>query len=221
MKRPRFPSVDPATLLRALDWAFERALAGGAGLDSAVELAATYRSTPGSAEEQAKRLIRRQVALATSAGFAASFGGVWTLPVAVPANLAAVLFIQLRMIGAVAALGGHDVQSEHVKTLAYACLCGSVANEVVKDVGKHVGATLSARAIRSASFELLKKINQLVQSRLLAKLGETGLLNAGRLVPIAGGLLGGSLDGVSTYAVGRAARVLFTQSVIDESPDSG
>jgi hypothetical protein len=218
--RPRFPTFDQATLLGALDWAYQRAVDGAAGMDGAAKLAESYRKVPGSADEQAKKLVRMQVTLATSAGFVASFGGVFTLPVAVPANLAAVLFIQLRMIAGVAVLGGHDVKTEQVKSMAYACLCGSIAHEIVGDVGKHVGATLSARAMRSASFEVLKKLNQVVQARLLAKLGETGVLSAGRLVPIAGGLLGGSLDGISTYSVGRAARSLFTDGLLDSIPDS-
>ena len=116
------------------------------------------------------------------------------------------------MTAAIAVLGGHDVRSERVRTLAYVCLCGGDATKLVKGVGILVSGTLSRRAIRTVSFEVLKKLNAMVQARLLGELGEKGLLTAGKVMPVLGGLLGGSLDGASTHAVGRAARALFTQS---------
>jgi hypothetical protein len=41
-----------------------------------------------------------------------------TLPVANPANLTSVLYIQLRMIAAIAHMGDHDISDDQVKSMA-------------------------------------------------------------------------------------------------------
>jgi EcsC protein family len=205
------PPLDASTLVKTLDWAYARAVEGGVGLDSAERLAETYAAGPGTVDEQAQRLVRWQVTMASTAGFVSGFGGLMTMPVSVPVNLAAVLFIQLRLVAGVAALGRHDVRSEQVRTLAFACLSGKQVTAVAQDMGLLLGAQLSGRALRSVSFEVIKKVNRVVQARLLAEFGGKGIAHVGRVLPVAGGLISGSLDGASTYAVGRAARSLFTQ----------
>jgi len=43
-----------------------------------------------------------------------------------------VLYIQLRMIAAIAFMGGFEIQSDQVQTIAYACLTGSAVSDVLR-----------------------------------------------------------------------------------------
>jgi hypothetical protein len=200
---------DQSVLTRLLDWLYDRAIKGVPGFDSAVEMSEEYAAGTGSLADRADSLIRWQVAKAGTSGFLSGLGGVLTLPVAVPANITSVMYVQLRMIAAIAHLGGHDVKSDRVRTLAYACLCGNAAKDVLKEVGVSMGTKLTTAAIERLSFETIKAINRAVGFRLVTKFGETGVINLGRAVPIVGGIIGGSFDSVTTNTVGNIARDTF------------
>jgi hypothetical protein len=195
---------------RALEWAWETVIDGSIpGFSTAGELAVDFRRTLASPTDAATSLVRWQTSKAGVAGFATGLGGLLTLPVSVPANLASVLVIQLRMVAAVAILGGHDVRSDQVKTLAYACLVGKGVTDVLKQGGVQLGNKLGVAAVGKVSGATLTKINQAVGFRLVTKFGETGLINLGKLVPFIGGPIGGTFDSVQTWGVGQAAIKLF------------
>ncbi|HEX4334334.1 MAG TPA: EcsC family protein [Polyangiaceae bacterium] len=216
--------LDQSTLMKALDWAYDQAINGVhvAGFESAAELAASYAGGAGSnmppgdgplgdgpLGNGARRLVNVQAAKAGLVGFVAGLGGALALPVTIPANLTGVLLIQLRMIAAVAHLGGFDLHADQVRTMAFACLCGNGAADIMKDVGIQLGEKLAAQAIKKVSGEALKKINQKVGIRLVTKFGEKGLINLGKMIPIAGGIVGGTFDATSTVVIGTVARRMF------------
>jgi hypothetical protein len=120
-----------------------------------------------------------------------------------------VFYIQLRMVAAIAHLGGHDVRSDEVRTFAYACLCGSGVVELLKRAGVELGTKLGIRLVGKLSAEVIAAINKKVGFRLLTKFGSKGAINFGRLVPFIGGAIGGTVDGISTNTIGNAARDLF------------
>jgi hypothetical protein len=160
-------------------------------------------------DEAIDRLISWQVAKAGAAGFATGVGGALTLPVAIPANLAGVLYIQIRMIGAIAHLRGYDVRSDQVKTLVVACLAGSAALDILKDVGINIGAQLTTQIILRISGQVLKRINQAVGFRLVTKAGSRGAVNLIKGVPLVGGIVGGAFDAAATKVIGRTAKQVF------------
>ena len=94
--------------MKGLDWAYDQAVNGSPFLKSAEDLGAefkqTYTAGTDSLDVCAKRLVRWQMAKAGTSGFISGLGGVLTLPVAIPANLASVMFVQIRMIAAIAHL---------------------------------------------------------------------------------------------------------------------
>jgi hypothetical protein len=199
-------ALDQGILMKALDWGYDVAVSGVPGLYSAEELAASYMRRGGTPVEQTNALIRWQIAKASTSGFITGLGGLVTLPVAVPANLSSVLYVQLRMIAAIAVIGRHDIRADQVRTLAYVCLCGSAAMDVLKDVGIQLGMKLTQTAISKISGETLWRINQRVGFSLVSKFGGQGVLNLGRAVPLVAGLIGGTIDGVSTNTIGNVAR---------------
>ena len=132
-----------------------------------------------------------------------------------PANITSVLFIQVRMIAAIAIMGGHDVNDDRVKTLVYACLAGNAAKEVLRQVGIQIGEKLTISAIKRITRETLVAINRAVGFRLLTKFGEKGAINLGKAVPVVGGVVGATFEAVSTNTVGNVAKNTFIDSRSD------
>ena len=196
-------------MAKVLDWSYEKAINGVSGLDSATDLAKYYMAEGGSQVDQANSLIRWQNTKAATSGFLSGLGGLITLPLAIPANVASVLFVQVRMIAAIAHMGGYDVRNDKVKTLVYSCLVANSAKDVAKDIGIAVVNKLAMNAVKKISGETIKAINKRVGFRLVTKFGEKGIVNLGRVVPILGGIIGGSFDGYATNKIGNIARDTF------------
>lgn len=81
------------------------------------------------------------------------------MTVAIPANLASVLYLQIRMIATIAKMGGHDLRSDKARTLVLACLAGDATMEILRDVGVQVGKKAAQIAINKISGAVILKIN--------------------------------------------------------------
>jgi len=202
--------ISQEKIMQVLDWAYEKSVNGVPGMDSAEELAKSYMKEDESPFEQANSLIRWQNTKAATSGFITGLGGIMTLPIAVPANIASVLYVQIRMIAAIAHLGGYDIRDDKVKTLVYACLVANSAKDVLKDIGVAVGNKVAMNAVKSISAKTLQEINKKVGFKLFTKFGEKGIINIGKAVPLLGGFIGGTFDGFTTNAVGNVSRDTFT-----------
>ncbi|WP_257575197.1 EcsC family protein [Vibrio parahaemolyticus] len=86
--------------------AYDKAINGVAGLDSAQELALSYIKESSDPISQANSLIRWQNTKAGTSGFLTGLGGLITMPVTLPANITSVMYVQIRMIAAIAHMGG-------------------------------------------------------------------------------------------------------------------
>ena len=192
-----------------LDWAYNKAVCGVPGLDSAQELAESYLSSDGVLHDKVNLLIRWQITKAGTSGFLTGLGGIITMPITVPANIASVMYVQIRMIAAIAHMGGHDLRNDKVKTLVYLCLAGNAAADVLKDIGIVVGNKLTTQAIKSISGKTISAINQRVGFRLLTKFGQKGVINLGKTIPLVGGIIGGTVDSIATNTIGNIARDTF------------
>ncbi len=211
-------NLDENMIMKALDWAYDSAVNGLGVFPTAEQLAKEYlKHNDNNSIEAAKSLINWQMTKAATSGFITGLGGIITLPVAIPANISSVLYIQLRMITAIAIMGGYDVHSDKVKTLAYACMTGS-AGDILKVVGIKLGTKITTVTIQRISIETIKRVNQSIGFRLLTKFGTTGIVNLGKMVPVIGGLVGGGFDAVSTKTIGNITIKAFLSDKNDESP---
>lgn len=201
--------INEAILMKALEWSYDRALSGGGPFGSAADLANDYVSKSSSKESAVDALINWQVAKCATSGFVTGLGGLITLPVAIPANISSVLLIQLRMIVAIAIIGGFDPRSDQVKTLAFICLTGTAASAILKDAGIAVGQRVTAKALQNISEQVARRINYLVRIRLFTKTGRIGFIKLGKAIPLVGGVIGGTIDAASTKLIGRAAKRVF------------
>jgi len=199
-------------IMQALDWAYEKAVDGVPGLDSASELAEDYLVSDDDLIEQVNSLIRWQNTKAGTSGFLTGLGGIVTMPVTIPANITSVMYVQVRMIAAIAHMGGHDLHDDRVKTLVYACLTGNAGKDILKDMGIVVGTKLTTNAIKNISGKTITAINQKVGFRLLTKFGEKGVINLGKAVPLVGGVIGGTVDSIATNTIGNIARDTFVKT---------
>ena len=131
------------------------------------------------------------------------------MPVTVPINVAGVLFVQIRMIAAIAYIGGHDLNDDRIKSLVYLCLVGNTAREVIQETGIVVAKNLTRNVIKAIPAKSLFAINKKVGFRLLTKFGEKGAMNLGKMVPLAGGFVGFAVDAVTTKMVGKVSKDIF------------
>jgi len=205
--------MSKSKIQQALDFAYDKAVNGVLGLDSAIELAENYKNDD-HLYEQCNSLIRWQNIKAGTSGFVTGLGGLILLPVAFPVNFTSVLYLQIRMIAAIAHLAGHDLKDDKVKTMVYACLVSNGSLEILKNVGIEVGKKVAANAVKNISGKVIIQINQKIGFRLVTKFGEKGVINLGRAIPILGGIIGGTVDTISTNIIGNIARDLFVEKKI-------
>jgi hypothetical protein len=180
-------------------------------LRSAAELAQEYKVNPKFKDNhhRVREMIKWETSKNFSTGFITGLGGLVTLPVAIPTALSASWMIQARLAAAVALVYGHDMSDARIQTLTLLCILGDTGKEVVKRAGIKLGTELTEQALSKISTEVLMQINKQVGFRLLAKAGETGMVNLVHIVPIAGGIVGGTVDAVTCRAVGHTARHVF------------
>lgn len=204
-----FSNISQKLIMQSLEWAYAKAVNGVVGLGSAEELAQEYLKEGDSLPEQINNLIRWQNAKTGTSGFLTGIGGILTIPVTLPANITSILYIQLRMIAAIAIMCGYDVKDDKVKTLAYSCLVATSSAEIVKNLGIKIGEKIAVSMLKKLPGALITKINQTVGFRLLTRFGQKGAINLIKGVPLLGGVIGAALDIVSTNTVGNVARDLF------------
>jgi len=199
-------------IMKALDYAYSIAIDGIPGFDSSEELARNYMSKGTDKVEICNSLIKWQIAKAGTSGFLTGLGGIITMPVTIPANISSVMYVQIRMIAAIAYIGGYDLRDDRVKTLIYLCLAGSAAKNILKDMGIVIGRRITIEIIKNISEKTISAINQKVGFTLLSKFGQKGVINLGKAVPLIGGVIGGTFDSVTTVAIGNIAKKTFIET---------
>ncbi|WOO36008.1 EcsC family protein [Anaerocolumna sp. AGMB13020] len=162
----------------------------------------------------ADKLKINQIAKCGTSGFITGLGGVITLPIAIPANISSVIYIQLRMIACIAYIGGYDPSDDEVQTLAYVCLTGSAAADILKKAGINISEKITVNMIKKIPGAVLTKINQKVGFRFLTKFGEKGVINFVKLVPLVGGVIGGGVDIARTKVIADKAIKIFIEGKI-------
>ncbi|MBW4666660.1 MAG: EcsC family protein [Cyanomargarita calcarea GSE-NOS-MK-12-04C] len=201
-----------STIEKTFEWLYQRAINGIPGFDSAAEMAESYLVKGGNLEDNVNALIKWQIAKAATSGFLTGLGGLLTLPIAIPANLASVMYVHIRMIAAIAHMGGYELNNDKVKILIYTCLAGNSAKDIFKQSGIQVGKKLTTSVINGISTKTIGEINKRVGFKLITKFSEKGAIVLGRAVPFVGGLIGASVDGVATQKIGNIAKETFISS---------
>ena len=201
-----------------LDRLYPSVLDGVPGLGTPQERVAEARLGGGSLDEQADRLVRRHLALSGAAGFVSGLGGWLTLPVVLPANLAAVASVQLHMAASVALLAGHDPRLPGTRERVLGCLVGAGPADPARDAEQEtldrVGLKLAERGVNfvvSATVDAVRwGARQVAKGQVKRKLL--------RGIPLVGGFIGAASDGYVTMKVAEAAREEFFGGVGEPEP---
>ena len=201
----------PTTAVRrfVLDRLYPTVLDGVPGLGTPMALAAEARQGGGSIDEQVDRLVRRHIAASSAAGFLSGLGGWITLPLTLPANLAAVASVQLHMAASIAALAGHDPRQGGTRERVLRCLIGAGPADPARDAEQETidrfGLKLAERALNvaitgaigAAKWGTKKVVGGTLRRRFL------------RGIPLVGGVIGAVSDGYVTLQIARNALDTF------------
>ena len=207
-------SENHSFMMQLLDKTYDAAVSGSIpGTDSAEDLARDYQNDCDEPLKAAEALVRWQNVKAGTSGFVTGLGGLITIPVALPANITSVIYVQIRMIAAIAKIGGYDLHDDRVKTLVFVCLAGNSAKDVLKNAGISVATAAAKGLIKQIPKTVIGQINKAVGFRLITKFGTKGAVNLGKAVPFIGGVLGAAMDAAATNAIGNVAIKTF----IDEN----
>lgn len=204
------PILSQEDMMKLLDSCYEKCLHGVPKVSPSVEtMANDYLKKYAKKDEACKAMLRNQIKKCTTSGFLTGFGGIVTMPVTLPANVASVLYVQMRMIACVAYMNDYELESDQTQTFVYACLAGVAVNGLVKQAGVKLGVKLANGLIKKIPGKVLTKINQKVGFRLVTKFGTKGIVNLGKLVPGIGAVVGGGLDLVETKVIADRAYKWF------------
>lgn len=202
-------STTAAVRRLVLDRLYPTVLDGLPGLGTPMALAAEVRQAGGTTDEQVDRLVRRHIAASSAAGFLSGLGGWLTLPIVIPANLAAVASVQLHMAASVAALAGHDPRQAGTRERVLRCLIGAGPADPARDAEQE---TLDRFGLKLAERGLNLVVSNLVGA---AKWGARKVAEGQikrrliRGIPLVGGFIGAASDGYVTTKVAEAARDEF------------
>jgi uncharacterized protein (DUF697 family) len=161
----------------------------------------------GSVDDAIQSLIDSHIRLASAQGFVTNLGGVAALPVAIPANMAGVATVQIRMIAAIAHLRGYDLADNRVRTALVMCLMGG------EEIAKHIALgklPTSPMAVATAPVfdpALDRVVSEKVVTDLAGRLGGKNMaLLFTKRIPLVGGGIGAMVDAVATHQIGQYAK---------------
>ena len=191
------PRPDPGTVDKLVGTLVDVGLEGRGPLDPVSEVADRALAKAGGDREKAiAALARRSTLTGGVGGFVTGIGGFVTMPVSLPVNVAEFYLQAVRMVGGIATLRGYDVSEPRVRTAVLLSLVGSDAEEVLQKAGMtSVSGRATSYALKGLPPAALMMVNKAVGFRLMRGVSEKLLARLGRGVPLAGGVVGGGIDG--------------------------
>lgn len=188
----------------------DTAINGGSKIPGAKTVAAKYLVKKGNVESAIDDLITSHVRLATAQGFITNVAGGLASVVGLPANIAALATVQIRLIAAIAHLRGYDVDDARVRTAMTLCLLGEHG---VTQAIQHDEVPTTPLAIATAPMfdaELDRRIAEKVFTSIGGRISGRGVVVfLARKVPLVGGGVSGVMDAWHTSSVGSYASDQF------------
>jgi EcsC family protein len=202
---PKVTVVAPQMTAGFIHQALERAIRGVGPLDGAATLADKQRDEHhGDIDEAIKDIIELHVRLAGAQGFLTNIGGLVTMPVAVPTNIAGLALIQCRMVAAIAHLRGYDLDDKRVRSGILASLLGEERMLAMIKKKKLPGTPMAVATAPVYDDHLSVVMANEVAGEMITRMaGKRIAFTVGRRVPVVGGIIGAGTDGFSTWQIGR------------------
>ncbi len=164
----------------------------------------------GSAEPAIDALVSTHVRLATADGVLTNLGGLYTAVLMLPANIAGIAIVQIRMVASIAHLRGYDVDDPRVRTAMVLCLLGE--SGVTSMIERNEIPTTPMAIATAPVFDA--KLDRLIAEKVFGDLtgrlgGRQAAVMLARRIPLLGGGVSGVMDGWHTSSVGAYARAQF------------
>ena len=175
------------------EWASKRLAAAGGDVEAAVD-----------------RIVRESVMMAGTNGAVTSVGGIFTTVVLIPANVAGMLAINVRMVAAIAFLRGYSLSDLLVRHAIVLTAAGTSAQAALSEIGIKIAkksAEVTLKRIPAAAF---RAINKKVGFQLVTKYGaKRGVVVAAKAIPVIAAGVGAVIDGASTALIASLAKKEF------------
>ena len=204
----RAPEVAGNVLRTILEFAID----GRGSIPGAKAAAARTLQSRGEHEAAVDSLVMQHVGLAGAQGFLTNLGGLLTLREALPANLAGLAVVQMRMIAAIVHLRGYDVDDRRVRVALTMAMLGE--DDVRKQVaaGRLPGPPFLVATAPVFDPVLDHHVSERVFGDLGTKMaGKHVVVQVAKRIPLVGGGVGAAADGYFTYALGQYARREFVR----------
>ena len=194
-------------LLRTI---IEFAINGNTAFPGAKTTAARSLQTKGEREAAIDSVVLQHIVLASAQGFLTSVGGLITLPVGLPANVAGLAVLSVRMIASVAHLRGYDVDDRRVRAALTLAMLGEDEVQRLVSEGKLPTTPLVIATSPMFDADLERRISERVMGSLAGRIGGKHLaVVVVRRIPLVGGGVGAAVDGWLTFGLAAYAKREF------------
>jgi hypothetical protein len=202
----RTPEMAGGLLRSIIDFAID----GNNTFPGAKSAAAHVLQAKGEREAAIDSIVMQHIGLASAQGFLTSVGGLFTLPVGLPANLAGMAVLSVRMIGSIAHLRGYDVDDRRVRSALTLAMLGDDEVRRLLAEGKIPTTPLVIATSPMFDSDLERQISERVMGALAARMGGKHLAAViVRRVPLVGGGVGAAVDGWLTFGLAAYAKREF------------
>jgi hypothetical protein len=159
-----------------------------------------------SKDELAQKIVSKAAMKNGLLGAVTGVGGVLTLPVMVPADVAGSWRTQAAMVFAVAHVYGYASDTADLRTDFYIILAGDSAKEALKRIGIELGRAITKRAVqRLVTREAMKKVWSIAGRQIVTKAGTKSLTSVVKWVPLVGVPIGFAFNWAATKGMGHIA----------------
>ena len=194
-------------LLRTI---IEFAINGNTAFPGAKTTAARSLQTKGEREAAIDSVVLQHIGLASAQGFLTSVGGLITLPVGLPANLAGLAVLSVRMIASIAHLRGYDVDDRRVRAALTLAMLGEDEVQRLVSEGKLPTTPLVIATSPMFDADLERRISERVMGSFAGRMGGKHLaVVVIQRIPLIGGGVGAAVDGWLTFGLAAYAKREF------------
>ena len=171
-------------------------LNGALKYSSAEEVARrASKKSRGNEQKAIRRVVRQHSRGVTAAGFLTGLGGLFTLPLLLPANVFEFYVQATRMVGAIAAIRGYDIEDEVVRSRILAALVAEESDEVLAGIGLGpIAGTATREIVKRLPSSPSSTVARAIGGRVLRRFGLQSVRLFGRAIPGLGGIIGAWSD---------------------------
>lgn len=183
---------------------------GWKSFDSARSIAeSALRKHHGDQAKAIDEIVALHRKLAATNGFVTGLGGLFTMPVALPANVLGFYLLATRMCAAIAVVRGYDIDQRTLRSAVLLTLIGTDANDVLSKAGVATTGRMASLATKRLPPAVLMVINKAVGFRLIGQLSTKVLARASKVIPVVGGVVGAGLDLLLLNRIAKNAQDQF------------